>query len=177
MWWGVGNAIGGLLGRILSLEIIRVPAHCLSAWPLITTFSCPADATPVTCSSHENMGWRYQYILVGGLCLVLACLRIFFMTMEESTKWLVAQGRFDEAVEGLRRVAHINKSEMLLSAEDFQPVQNRLQRNDTPGSEKHLQHIIHLRGLFATRKMSFSMIGVIVLWMSIGIAYVNIIPP
>lgn len=97
--------------------------------------------------------------------------------MEESTKWLVAQGRFDEAVEGLRRVAHMNKSEVLLSAEDFEPVQDRLHGSDTPSSEKYVQHIIHLRSLFATRKMSLSMIGVIVLWMSIGIAYVEIILP
>ncbi|PLB53076.1 sugar transporter [Aspergillus steynii IBT 23096] len=152
MWFGVGNAVGGLL-----------------AWPLIIYFSCPVDATPATCSNAENMGWRYQYILIGGLCFVLAVIRVFFMKMEESTKWLVSQGRFEEAIDSLRKVAETNNSELPISSQDFYPIA------DTPQVESRTQkaqtQLSHIRSLFVTRKLGISTTGVILLWTAIGIAY------
>ncbi|XHF99942.1 hypothetical protein AWENTII_003423 [Aspergillus wentii] len=152
MWFGVGNAVGGLL-----------------AWPLIDSFSCPAEATSSTCKSSANMGWRYQYILVGGLCLVLALIRVFCMSMEESTKWLVTQGRFEDAIEELGKVARMNKSEVTVSIQDFRPIQE-LPLNETR-SQKARRQCSHIRGLFTTRKLGISTTGVSVLWMEIGIAY------
>ncbi|KAL6702384.1 hypothetical protein ACN47E_002350 [Coniothyrium glycines] len=151
MWWGVGNAVGGFF-----------------AWALIPPFSCAVDATPATCTSSSNMGWRYQYILIGGLTFVLAIVRVFFMKMEESPKWLVTQGRFDEAITTLQEIARVNKKELTTGVTDFQP------RTDLVAQPKRKSigaHTTHVRGLFATRKLARSTAGLCVLWMSIGIAY------
>lgn len=116
------------------------------------------------------MGWRYQYILVGGLCLVLALIRVFCMSMEESTKWLATQGRFEDAIEELGKVARMNKSEVTVSIQDFRPIQE-LPLNETR-SQKARRQCSHIRGLFTTRKLGISTTGVSVLWMAIGIVYV-----
>ncbi|OAL43411.1 sugar transporter [Pyrenochaeta sp. DS3sAY3a] len=148
MWWGIGNAVGGFL-----------------AWPLITHFSCDEDATPSTCSSGENMGWRYQYILIGGLTFVLAFIRVFVMKMEESPKWLVTQGRFEEAIEALRKIAKANKRDLQITSSNF------LQLRQDQAAQSQVRRAVHVRGLFATKTLARSMSGLLVLWMCIGIAY------
>lgn len=114
------------------------------------------------------MGWRYQYILIGGLSLVMATIRIFFMKMEESPKWFVSQGRFDDAVGALKEMARINKTEITITAGDFEPA-----IPDEGGDKKaSLLSSLHFRGLFANKKQGFSTSGVMLLWACIGVAYV-----
>ncbi|KAF3051138.1 hypothetical protein E8E11_009334 [Didymella keratinophila] len=140
IWWGVGNAVGGFL-----------------AWPLITHYSCPQDATPETFSSGSNMGWRYQYILTGGLSFVLAIIRVFFMRMEESSKWLVIQGRFDDAIRTLEEIAASNKKDLTISASDFLQVQPEATGDARPS------HAVHVRGLFASRTLARSTCGLLIM--------------
>lgn len=151
-WWGLGNAVGGLL-----------------AWPLIVNFSCAEDATHETCSSAQNMGWRYQYILIGGLTFVLAVIRVFFMKMEESPKWLVSQGEFEKAVEVLHEISRVNKKAIDLNVSYFQTLPETVEHKV---NDKVLTHAVHLRGLFLAKKLALSTSGLILLWICIGIAYV-----
>ncbi|KAH7405625.1 sugar transporter [Phaeosphaeria sp. MPI-PUGE-AT-0046c] len=148
MWWGIGNAVGGFL-----------------AWPLITHFSCPEAATPDMCSNHDNMGWRYQYILIGGLTFLMAVIRVFCMKMEESPKWLVTQGRYEDALAVLTEISKANQRDLQIISNDF------LQLRYDHRADATVSRAVHVRGLFSTRILARSTFGLIVLWMCIGIAY------
>lgn len=115
------------------------------------------------------MGWRYQYILIGGLCLGLAIIRVFFMNMEESCKWLVAQERFEEAIQELQKVARINGVQLDITADVFES--DRI-GDEVSAETKAISGMLfgRLRGLFATRRLMISTTGVALLWMCIGIA-------
>ncbi|KAF5013019.1 hypothetical protein FDECE_966 [Fusarium decemcellulare] len=152
LWWGVGSALGGLL-----------------AWPLIANFSCPQDADYTTCKNSDNMGWRYQYILVGGIAFILASLRIFCMKMEESPKWLVTQGKFDEAIAALSVMARENKTDLNITASDFHPVAHL--EDGATKREQLRSYVVGMKGLFATKMQALSTSGVMVLWACIGVAY------
>lgn len=143
-------------------------AHYDAAWPLIVEFSCPVDATPATCSRSENMGWRYQYLLIGGLTFVFALIRVFILKMEESPKWLVTQGRFEDAIKSLAAIAKINKTELTIVAADFMASDDS---TATGTKQPKVDRMYHLRGLFATTKLKISTTGLVLLWMCIGIAY------
>ncbi|KAF4539073.1 Sugar transporter [Lasiodiplodia theobromae] len=147
--WGVGTAIGALI-----------------AWPLIANYSCPQDSTPATCHRSENMGWRYQYITVGGMCLVMAIVRIFIFRMEESPIWLASQGELTKAVANINRIATTNRSDHRLSVDRLAPVA-KMQKG-----KPHFQFDLRrFTGLFKGRKQARSMVCLIVLWMTMGIAY------
>lgn len=140
------------------------------AWPLITHFSCPEDTTPRTCPSGENMGWRYQCILIGGLTFVLVVIRVFFMKMEESPKWLVTHGEYDDAIAALKEISESNRRQLHVTSADF----IRLSRDQT--ADASVGRAVHLRGLFATRTLARSTCGQFVIWWCIGIAKVCQLP-
>ncbi|KEF51730.1 uncharacterized protein A1O9_12067 [Exophiala aquamarina CBS 119918] len=156
--WGVGNTLGGLL-----------------AWPLIANYSCSNDATPADCARLKNMGWRYQYITVGGFCLVMALARVFLFRMEESPRWLAAQGRLDSAYEALARVARLNKSSIILQHDRPPPphveISTLSRRSLSPQHRDKFAVLHHVKGLFENPKIARSSVGVFFLWMGIGIAY------
>ncbi|KAM3451585.1 hypothetical protein BB8028_0005g11840 [Beauveria bassiana] len=147
-WSSVGVALGGYL-----------------AWPLITFYSCPQYSTPQTCRNSDNMGWRYQYVLIGGLSLIAALIRIFVMKMEESPKWLVAMGRFDDAVVILKKMATVNRTLVDISPQDFQPI-----TVITTAESHNVSHLALIKRLFANRKLAYSTSGILLLWMCKGIA-------
>lgn len=110
------------------------------------------------------MGWRYQYILIGGFTFVLAFIRVFIMKMEESPKWLVTQGRFEEAIEALSKIAKANKRDLQITSTNF------LHLRSDQAAQPQVGRAVHVRGLFATKTLARSMSGLLVLWMCIGIA-------
>lgn len=88
---------------------------------MLVNFGCPAESTRETCSKGANMGWRYLYITLGGLCLVMALIRALVLRSRESPKWLVSCGRITEAVDALNKISSINGSDYTLTAEHFAP--------------------------------------------------------
>ncbi|KXH45104.1 hypothetical protein CSIM01_01233 [Colletotrichum simmondsii] len=100
--WGLGNSITGFLG-----------------WGLLVNFGCPQDATSSTCPRSANMGWRYLYITLGGLCLIMSIIRAVVIRTHESPRWLVSCGRVDEAVEVVNRISAMNGSEYTVTAAHF----------------------------------------------------------
>ncbi|KAH8709927.1 MFS siderochrome iron transporter 1 [Beauveria bassiana] len=111
------------------------------------------------------MGWRYQYVLIGGLSLIAALIRIFVMKMEESPKWLVAMGRFDDAVVILKKMATVNRTLVDISPQDFQPI-----TVITTAESHNVSHLALIKRLFANRKLAYSTSGILLLWMCKGIA-------
>ncbi|GKZ51860.1 hypothetical protein AbraIFM66951_007794, partial [Aspergillus brasiliensis] len=79
LWWAVGYTIAGLL-----------------AWAFMSNFSCDPDATMETCHRAQNMGWRYLHFTCGGLVIVMSIIRVLFIRMVHTPKWLISQNRDDE---------------------------------------------------------------------------------
>ncbi|CAI0653665.1 unnamed protein product, partial [Colletotrichum noveboracense] len=148
--WGLGNTITGIFG-----------------WALIVPFSCPQDATPDTCPKSANMGWRYLYMLLGGLCLVMSIIRALVLRTHESPRWLVTCGRIDEGVDVINRISAMNKLTYTISADQF------IRTGSTAEVKtKSFGGNIHRAGrLFKGRTQIRLMICLTMLWMLVGIAY------
>lgn len=165
--WGVGTAIGALIGEPSNVTNFQIETDDPTAWPLIANYSCPQDSTPATCHRSENMGWRYQYITIGGICLVMAIVRIFIFRMEESPIWLASQGELAKAVASINQIATANRSDHRLSVDRLAPVAKMQE-----GKPRFQFDLRHFTGLFKGRKQARSMVCLVVLWMTMGIAYV-----
>ncbi|KLO95346.1 related to synaptic vesicle transporter SV2 (major facilitator superfamily) [Fusarium fujikuroi] len=149
--WGFGNAVTGLI-----------------AWPLLVNFGCPSGSTPETCSRSDNMGWRYLYITLGGLCLVMSLIRAFVLRSLESPRWLVSCGKMEEAAEVINHISRMNKSDYHVTGDSFlQPEQAK-----ADGEVRSWRaNIVRASRLFSGAKQIRLMIGLIMIWALIGIAY------
>lgn len=134
------------------------------AWPLVVNFCCPPGATPTTCRKPDNMGWRYIYIILGVLCLVMSVLRTFSLRMRESPKWLVSQGRREEAAASINTISRINKSSYSMSSSQL--------HDEQVETGKSIQAALAMiAGLFQGRRQARSMVCLILMWILVGIAY------
>ncbi|EMD69671.1 hypothetical protein GGP41_001189 [Bipolaris sorokiniana] len=61
------------------------------------------------CTVDDNMGWRYNIIVLGCMTLAVFILRFFVFRFHESPKFLLARGKEAEAVEVLHKIAKFNK--------------------------------------------------------------------
>jgi hypothetical protein len=113
------------------------------------------------------MGWRYLYIVLGVLCLVMSILRTFSLRMSESPKWLVSQGRREEAAASVNTISRINKSSYNMSSSQL-----REERAESGTSIRTSLTIIS--GLFQGKNQARSMVCLILMWILVGIAY---LPP
>ncbi|KAK0445025.1 MFS general substrate transporter [Desarmillaria tabescens] len=153
VWWSLGQLLCSLL-----------------AWPLIANYSCPEDAS--VCERSQNMGWRYLLFTLGGITLLLWCLRFFLFTLVESPRFLVGIGRDAEAVSVIHKVAKYNSTSTGLSVEQLNQAAEL-----KPGSAKRpmlsrtsVYGLEHVKALFSTRKVAISTTLLIALWGIIGLA-------
>lgn len=134
------------------------------AWPLVVNFCCPQGATPSTCQKSDNMGWRYLYIILGVLCFIMSILRSFTLQMAESPKWLVLNGKRDEAVTSINTISRINNSTYRMSSSQL--------REEEIEDKRSMRTTIHMiTDLFRGKHQARSMICLIVIWLLVGIAY------
>lgn len=61
------------------------------------------------CTVDDNMGWRYNVIVLGSMTLAVFFLRFFVFRFHESPKFLLARGKEAEAIEVLHKIAKFNK--------------------------------------------------------------------
>ncbi|KAI5194249.1 MFS general substrate transporter [Aureobasidium subglaciale] len=101
LWQPVGVAIASLLAFGTTA---RPKWRCDPDLP-----ACGNGVTPC-CTTSSNMGWRYLFIILGGMTLVIFFLRYFIFTFQESPKFLVSRGRDAEAIEVLHKIARFNKA-------------------------------------------------------------------
>ncbi|KAF5644097.1 synaptic vesicle transporter SV2 [Fusarium sp. NRRL 52700] len=125
-------------------------------------------STPETCSRGENMGWRYLYITLGGLCLVMSLIRAFVLRSLESPRWLVSCGKMQEAAEVINHISKMNKSDYHVTGDNFlQPEQEK-----ADGEVRSWRaNIVRASRLFYGAKQIRLMVGLIMIWALIGIAY------
>ncbi|KAF3398014.1 hypothetical protein F1880_006506 [Penicillium rolfsii] len=78
----------------------------------------PDDAC---CTISSNMGWRYEVIIIGAITFVIFLARYLIFTFHESPKFLISQGRDQDAIDVLHRISEFNKAPMpTLTLEQFQ---------------------------------------------------------
>ncbi|KAL5479006.1 MFS1_2 [Sanghuangporus weigelae] len=173
IWWCIGYLIAALI-----------------AWPLIANFSCSVTAAAAEdgCPESANRGWRYLLFTIGGLMLALWCLRALVFRLYESPRYLIARGEDEKAVAVLHAVARINGTTCSLTAEQLKragasavassggsPLIVSVNEDHKAGlsgvakwSVKEMW--IHVKGLFATRKVAWSTSLLIFLWGIISLA-------
>ncbi|KAJ5098123.1 sugar transporter, partial [Penicillium argentinense] len=146
--WGIGNAITGLI-----------------AWPLLVNFGCASGSDPSTCPKSANMGWRYLYIIIGGLSLVMSFIRALVLRSRESPGWLISCGRIDEAVSVLNSISATNKSEYRVRSDQFIPT-------SLESPSQSLGETFHrARKLFVGPKQLRLVLLMVGMWAFVGIAY------
>lgn len=73
--------------------------------------SCKAvGAGEACCTVGNNMGWRYNVIVLGAMTLAVFFLRYFVFRFHESPKFLLSRGKEAEAIKVLHRIAKFNKA-------------------------------------------------------------------
>ncbi|KAG1757911.1 major facilitator superfamily domain-containing protein [Suillus lakei] len=137
VWWAVGQLIASLIG-----------------WGFIANFSCDPSIPSGQCPKSANMGWRYTLFTLGALTFLMFICRFFVFDVQESSKFLVAQGRDEEAMKVLEHIARRNGRAITLKLKDLQ------------GSI-----CSHIRPLFSSRRLAINTTLTIIIWGLIGTAY------
>ncbi|KAJ6014807.1 hypothetical protein N7540_009398 [Penicillium herquei] len=155
-WWGVGQLIAGLF-----------------AWAFLPNYSC-SDLND--CTYENNKGWRYVWYTSGAFVFLLSILRITIIRLEETPKFLLAEGKDEDAVRVLSNIAKKYDRPFSLTLERLEACGTTTQRRTSAaGLTQRLispqEVIFHLKGLYATRKMALSTSLVWFSWLLIGLAY------
>lgn len=145
----------------------------LFAWAFLPNFSC-ADAA--SCTYDNNKGWRYVWYTSGAFVFVLSILRITIIRLEETPKFLLAEGKDEDAVRVLMNIANKYDRPCGLTLERLQACGTTTQRktNATGLSQRLIspgELAFHFKGLYSTRKMGLSTTLVWLSWLLIGLAY------
>jgi hypothetical protein len=174
VWWSIGQAI---------------PAG--AAWGYLAHYSCSEDTPAGQCQKKDNMGWRYLMYTMGGITLLAFFLRFAVFKLRESPRYLIGQGRYEEAIEVLNDVAKYNGTTQPLTVEDLLQVERDYASTGHPAAvdrptawQRTLAQFRpsgfkHVRALFATRKVAYSTSLIILVWGMIGLAsplYANFLP-
>jgi len=130
--------------------------------------SCHAVAAGTPCCTvSSNMGWRYEAIILGGITLLVFFLRYFVFHFYESPKFLLSQGKEQEAIDVLHKIAKFNRAPApVLTVEMFRemdaisgvssaPVQKSAKQSFSQAFGTFLHSFKHLKGLFANKLQLF----------------------
>ncbi|WYZ42402.1 hypothetical protein EsH8_VI_000101 [Colletotrichum jinshuiense] len=120
------------------------------------------------------MGWRYLYITVGGLCLVMSVVRAAVIRTHESPRWLVSCGRVAEAVDVVNRVSAMNGSAYTVSAAQFVGADGQAAGGENgtgAGTKSSRENLRRAAKLFSGWPQIRLMVCLGLMWMLVGIAY------
>ncbi|KAF8889199.1 major facilitator superfamily domain-containing protein, partial [Gymnopilus junonius] len=165
-WWAIGQLVASIV-----------------AWGFIGNFSCASDVPVGQCPKAENMGWRYTLQVIhlfivqtGALTLLMFICRFFIFNLQESPKYLIANGRDEEAIKVMEHLAHKNGKSISLTLGQLQEIQGsatlppRTMLQVVKESFSHLS-LSHVKPLFAGKKLAINSSITILLWGLIGLAY------
>ncbi|KAF5712625.1 synaptic vesicle transporter SV2 [Fusarium mundagurra] len=151
-WWGFGQAIAGFI-----------------AWGFMVPkrWNC-VDVE--TCTRGNNMGWRYVMFTGGALVFFLSLLRVTVVRLRETPKYLLGVGKEEEVIETFQYLATKYNRTCSLTLQDLEAcgtITSAHSKNRFSISET----MIHIRGLFSTKKMTISTSSIFLSWTLIGLAY------
>uniref|UniRef100_UPI00358E7AA7 solute carrier family 22 member 6-B-like isoform X2 n=1 Tax=Myxine glutinosa TaxID=7769 RepID=UPI00358E7AA7 len=107
--------------------------------------------------------WRHLYFVISFPLLVIFCLAWFH---PESARWLIHQGRYDDALKCLRRVAKINGKSL---PEDFHK-EALLLKLGKENEEVQIKTFTFI-DLFRTRRLMKNTLIMMFLWFATGFSY------
>ncbi|OSS46172.1 hypothetical protein B5807_08030 [Epicoccum nigrum] len=157
-WWGIGQLIAGFF-----------------AWGFLPNFSCQdptifPNAAP--CTRSNNQGWRYVWYSSGALVFAMSMARIFVIRLKETPKFLVGEGKDAEAVDILQGIATKYNRPCSLTLEALQACGTITTRSSLGKSKWGFGTIgVHLKGLYATKRIGVSTTLIWLSWTLIGLAY------
>lgn len=138
------------------------------AWPLFTNRAYACDTTlPATCTKANNMGWRYIWYGCGGLILLMSMARVLVIRLKETPKFLLGQNKDELVVSNLQGIAQKYNRPCSLTLEQLKACGPVISAHRSGLAEVW----IHIRGLFATRKLGISTCLIWFSWLLIGLAY------
>ncbi|KAF8224337.1 MFS general substrate transporter [Tricholoma matsutake] len=128
------------------------------------------------CLKAANMGWRYTFYLLGALTFFMFIMRFVVFDLQESSKYLVAKGRDEDAIRVLQHLATRNGRTISLTLEQLQsvtegktiPPRTAWQTIRNSFTKFSLSHV---RPLFSGRKLAINTTITILLWGLIGLGY------
>ncbi|KAF8529729.1 MFS general substrate transporter [Hysterangium stoloniferum] len=159
VFWAVGQSVTSLI-----------------SWVFITNFSCPDSTPPGTCPRSENNGWRYTFFTLGGITWVMFIIRFFVFDLQESSKYLLAKGRDEEALAVLQHIARRNGRTITLTLDQLLAVSGGQPSTQLTPSESLKRACTgspfsHVKPLFATSRLAINTSITILLWGLVGLAY------
>jgi len=119
---------------------------------------------------YNNNGWRYLLYTSGAIVFVMSILRITVIRLQETPKHLLGEGKDTELVENFQAMAtRYNRPcsislEMLTACGEISSAHGKSRFSIS-------ELTIHLRGLFATKKIGLSTLLIWLSWTLIGLAY------
>jgi len=139
----------------------------LFAWAFLPNFSCagPESDTGEPCNWDTNPGWRYVWFASGALVFAMSIARVTVIRLKETPKYLVGEGKDEEVVETLQWIAKKYNRPCSLTIETMQAcgvseVEGRRGSVSANGKRKSKFSFgevgMHIKGLFATRRMGLS---------------------
>lgn len=119
--------------------------------------------------------------MLGGLALCFTFIRLFIFKLPETPRYLLSQGRDEEAVEAVNYVARQNGKHEPLTIGMMREIDARLgnlSENGDKAAKLSKKEILaetmqafkgeHFRALFATRKLSQQTLIIWAIWLTVG---------
>ena len=165
IWWGVGQTVGGLIAwPFLSTLPPLVPRLTNAAAPL--KWNCQAAEG---CTYHDNQGWRFTMYTSGAVVFVMSCLRLTVIRLHETPKFQLAANNDEAVVDTLRALALRYNRPFSLTVEELESC-GRVTSAHSKTKISVAEVLVHLRGIFATRKMALSVVLLWAIWAMSGLA-------
>lgn len=134
---------------------------------------------PHTLTSDTNPTRRYTLITLGALALAFTFFRIFIFKLPETPRYLLSQGRDQDAVDAVNYVARQNGKPEPLTIGMFYDIDTRLgSASDDPDARnrmstkeiiaKNVQTFRGYRALFATSSLSTQTSIIWAIWLTVG---------
>ncbi|KAI5123860.1 hypothetical protein M0805_005677 [Coniferiporia weirii] len=146
-WWSVGQVVASLI-----------------IWVFIANY--PLDK-----------GWRYSLYTMGALTFAMFLCRYFIFELQESSKYLAAAGRDEDAIKVLQYIAERNGKTITLTVDKFLSINKEYGSESRPSTRKAIRSsfkhfsFAHVRPLFSTKRLAFNSSLTIFIWGIIGLAY------
>jgi len=152
-WWGLGQLVAGFF-----------------AWAFLPNFS--KDCTTIeNCTYANNKGWRYIWYASGALVFAMSIARITVIRLKETPKFLVGEGRDADCVETLQFIAtkYNRPCSLTLAQMEACGTINTGRQEKSKWSLGEI--VVHLKGLYSTKRIGISTTLIWVSWTLIGLAY------
>jgi MFS family permease len=171
----LGNNIRAVTDNITIVGIGQLIAGFL-AWAFLPNYSCSdpsliPNAAP--CTYANNKGWRYVWYTSGTLVFIMSIARITVIQLKETPKFLVGEGRDEECVATLQEIAtkYNRPCSITLAAMQACGTVHRAAALEGKSKWSPSSITVHLKGLFATRRIGISTSLIWFSWVLIGLAY------